>query len=253
MTRSEIIEALDGTHARIGRGIALSLHLLIVISAFAIALETVESLPAGLLRALVWVEYLTLSVFTLEYLLRLGCSERPLRYAVSFWGLVDFLSIVPALVFLLPDAQSIRSIRLLRLIRLLKLFYASRALDRLSRAFQKNRSELLIFSFIALVVLYLSAVGIYHFEHEAQPDTFGSIPSCLWWALATLTTVGYGDVYPITLAGRAFTGIVLLVGLGVIAVPAGLITSALLESDIEDPITDLDTETDYYTDTNKET
>lgn len=252
MTRAEVIQVLDGTHVRIGRSIALSLHLMIVVSAFAIAMETVQSLPADLRRALIWVEYLTLGVFALEYLLRFGCSQRPLRYAVSFWGIIDFLSVVPALMFLLPDAQSIRSVRLLRLVRLLKLFHASHALDRLSRAFRKNRSELVIFSFIALVVLYLSAVGIYHFEHEAQPDTFGSIPACLWWSLATLTTVGYGDVYPITLAGRAFTGIVLLVGLGVIAVPAGLITSALLESDIEDPITDLDTETDYYTDTNKE-
>jgi voltage-gated potassium channel len=188
-----------------------------------------------------------------EYLLRLACSPKPWRYAVSFWGIVDFLSIVPAILFLMPDAQSIRSLRLLRLIRLLKLFHASHALDRLARAFQKNRDELWIFSFIALVVLYLSAVGIYHFEHQAQPETFGSIPACLWWSLATLTTVGYGDVYPITLAGRAFTGIVLLVGLGVIAVPAGLITSALLEGDLEDPITDLDLETEYDTNTNKET
>jgi voltage-gated potassium channel len=233
--------------------VALSLHILIVISAVAIAMETVETLPATLRRILTWVEYLILAIFTVEYMLRLACSDRPLRYAVSFWGIVDFLAIVPAILFLLPDAQSIRSLRLLRLVRLLKLFYASRALDRLSRAFEKNRAELMIFSFIALVVLYLSAVGIYHFEHQAQPETFGSIPAALWWALATLTTVGYGDVYPVTLAGRAFTGLVLLVGLGIIAVPAGLITSALLESDLDDPLTDLDTETDYTTDTNKET
>lgn len=253
MTRRAILQVLDGTHPTIGRGVALLLHILIVISAVAIAMETVETLPATLRRVLTWVEYLILAIFTVEYMLRLACSDRPLRYAVSFWGIVDFLAIVPAILFLVPDAQSIRSLRLLRLVRLLKLFYASRALDRLSRAFEKNRAELMIFSFIALVVLYLSAVGIYHFEHQAQPETFGSIPAALWWALATLTTVGYGDVYPVTLAGRAFTGIVLLVGLGIIAVPAGLITSALLEGDLDDPLTDLDTETDYTTDTNKET
>lgn len=253
MTRGAILQALDGTHPTIGRGIAIALQLLIIVSAVAIALETVQSLPPMVRQVLLIVEYSVLAIFTAEYLLRLACSPKPLRYAVSFWGIVDFLSIVPAILFLVPDAQSIRSLRLLRLIRLLKLFHASHALDRLARAFQKNRDELWIFSFIALVVLYLSAVGIYHFEHQAQPDTFGSIPACLWWSLATLTTVGYGDVYPITLAGRAFTGIVLLVGLGVIAVPAGLITSALLEGDLEDPITDLDLETEYETDTNKET
>lgn len=243
MKRHEILSALDGTHPRLGRSIAFTIYGLIILSAVAISLETVQTLPAELRRALRWIEYLVLAIFTVEYALRLVCSPRPLRYAFSFWGLVDVLSIVPALLFLLPDAQSIRSLRLLRLIRLIKLFHANRAMDRLSRAFEKNRAELVIFTFIALVVLYLSAVGIYLFEHEAQPQTFGSIPAALWWALATLTTVGYGDVYPVTLAGRAFTGLVLLVGLGVIAVPAGLITAALLEED-EEPLTDLEYETD---------
>jgi len=252
MTRAGIIAALDGTHARIGRSVALGLHVLIVVSAVAIAMETVPGFDPTLRRALLWVEYMALSIFAVEYLLRLTCSPRPLRYALSFWGVIDFLAVVPAILFLLPDAQSIRSLRLLRLARLLKLFYASRALDRLARAFEKNRAELLIFTFIALVVLYLSAVGIYHFEHEAQPDTFGSIPACLWWALATLTTVGYGDVYPVTLVGRAFTGAVLLVGLGVIAVPAGLITSALLESEPA-PEHETTTETNDKSATNKET
>ena len=179
MARAGIIAALDGTHARIGRSVALGLHALIIVSAIAIAVETVPGLDPALRRALLWVEYTTLSVFAAEYLLRLTCSPRPLRYAVSFWGIVDFLAVVPAILFLLPDAQSIRSLRLLRLIRLLKLFYASRALDRLAGAFEKNRAELLIFTLIALVVLYLAAVGIHHFEHEAQPETFGSIPASL--------------------------------------------------------------------------
>jgi voltage-gated potassium channel len=133
-------------------------------------------------------------------------------------------------VFLFPDLTTIRAMRLLRLIRLMKLFKANRALDRIARAFQEVRAELGIFLFIAGVVLYLSAVGIYHFEHIAQPEVFGSIPSSLWWALATLTTVGYGDVYPITVGGRIFTGLVLMVGIGVIAVPAGLITASLMDS-----------------------
>ncbi|RFU14675.1 ion transporter [Rhodobacteraceae bacterium W635] len=252
MARAGIIAALDGTHARIGRSVALGVHGLIIVSAIAIAVETIPGLDPALRRALLWVEYTTLSVFAAEYLLRLTCSPRPLRYAVSFWGIVDFLAVVPAILFLLPDAQSIRSLRLLRLIRLLKLFYASRALDRLAGAFEKNRAELLIFTLIALVMLYLAAVGIHHFEHEAQPETFGSIPASLWWALATLTTVGYGDVYPITPAGRAFTGVVLLIGLGVIAVPAALITTALLETK-ETPQPDPNHKTDPNTDPNKET
>ena len=89
------------------------------------------------------------------------------------------------------------------------------------------KEELIIFSAVTLMLLYLSAVGIYHFEHAAQPENFKSIFDSLWWAVATLTTVGYGDVYPITLGGRMFTFVILMLGLGVVAVPTGIIASAL--------------------------
>lgn len=230
MTRAGIIAALDGKHPRLGRSIALAIYAMILISALAIAIETVPGLTSGVRRALLWVEIAILVVFAVEYALRLICSPRPLTYAFSFWGIIDFLAVVPAILFFFPDAQSIRAIRLLRLARLLKLFHANAALDRIAYAFAKNRSELLIFTFIAFVALYLAAVGIYHFEHAAQPDAFGSIPQSLWWAVATLSTVGYGDVYPVTVGGRVFTGIVLLVGIGIVAVPAGLVTSALLSA-----------------------
>jgi voltage-gated potassium channel len=137
---------------------------------------------------------------------------------------------VPAVLFLFPDLTTVRSMRLLRLLRILKLLKANRALDRIARAIVQIRAELLIFLFVGMVILYLAAVGIYHFEHIAQPEAFGSIPASLWWALATLTTVGYGDVYPITTGGRIFTGLVLMVGIGIVAVPAGLITAALLNN-----------------------
>ncbi|MBF9034607.1 ion transporter [Rhodobacterales bacterium HKCCE2091] len=229
MTRAEIISVLDGYHPRIGRKVALALYGLIVVSALAIAVETMPDLPPGLHAGLKALEIVILVTFSVEYLLRLSCSHRPLAYAFSFWGIVDFIAIVPAVLFLFPDIASVRALRLLRLARLLKLFHASAALDRIAHAFTKNRDELLIFSFIAAVVLYLAAVGIYHFEHRAQPEAFGSIPQAMWWALATLTTVGYGDVYPVTPGGRIFTGLVLLVGIGIVAVPAGLLTAALLE------------------------
>ena len=114
--------------------------------------------------------------------------------------------------------------------RILKLFKANRALDRIANAVFSVRAEFGIFLFIAVTALYLAAVGIYHFENAAQPDVFSSIPQSLCWAVATLTTVGYGDVYPVTAGGRIFTGAVLLIGIGVIAVPAGLITAALTEA-----------------------
>ncbi|AHM02823.1 Potassium voltage-gated channel subfamily KQT, possible potassium channel, VIC family [Roseibacterium elongatum DSM 19469] len=234
MHRSDIIEILDGTHPRVGRRVALAIYALIVISAVIIALETLPALSPEFRQLLRWGEAAILALFAVEYVTRLICSPRPQHYAVSFWGIIDFIAIVPAVLFLFPDLITVRALRLLRLVRLLKLFKANRALDRIARAFEQTKAELLIFSFVSTVILYLAAVGIYHFEREAQPEFFGSIPASLWWALSTLTTVGYGDVYPVTTGGRIFTGCVLLVGLGVVAVPAGLITVALIEQTHEE-------------------
>ncbi len=230
MKRTDIIAILDGENPRFGRGIALFIYGLIIASAVIIALETLPDLSPAMNSFLVMSEFVILCIFVVEYVLRLTCSESPLRYAFSFWGLVDFVAIVPALLFLFPDLTSVRALRLLRILRILKLFKANRALDRIARAVKRARAEFGIFFFIAVVALYLAAVGIYHFEHEAQPDGFSSIPESLWWAIATLTTVGYGDVYPITTGGRLFTGMVLLIGIGIVAVPAGLITAALAEA-----------------------
>lgn len=241
-SRAEVIEILDGTHPRVGRAVALAIYGLICVSAVVIALETMPSLSPAMNTILVTTEIVILSVFVIEYVLRLSCSAQPLHYAFSFWGIVDFLAIVPALIFLMPDFATIRAIRLLRLLRLLKLFKANRALDRITRALDGTKAEFAIFFFIACVALYLASVGIYHFEHQAQPDGFSSIPESLWWAIATFTTVGYGDVYPITVGGRIFTGVIMLIGIGIIAVPAGLVTAALTEAAPTDQILTKETE-----------
>ncbi len=234
MRKSEIIEILEGTHPRVGRGVALAIYGLIIASAVVIALETMPTLPPGWRAALGVAELVIIAAFAVEYLTRLVCSAHPLRYALSFWGIVDFIAIVPAIVFLVPDLATVRALRLLRLLRILKLFKANRALDRIAQAVGSVKAEFTIFLFIAMMALYFAAVGIYHFENEAQPEAFSSIPQSLWWAVATLTTVGYGDVYPVTAGGRIFTGAVLLIGIGVIAVPAGLITAALTAAGTSD-------------------
>ncbi len=232
--RTDIVAILDGTHPRAGRGVALAIYGLICASAVVIALETLPDLGPRLAGALRAAEVVLLAAFLVEYVLRLACSAQPLRYAVSFWGIVDFIAIVPAIVFLIPDFASFRALRLLRLLRLLKLFKANRALDRIVGTFRRARAEFGVFFFIAGVTLYLAAVGIYHFEHEAQPEAFSSIPESLWWAVTTLTTVGYGDMYPITTGGRIFTAVVMLIGISVVAVPVGLITAGLTETQSAD-------------------
>ncbi|WP_444927605.1 potassium channel family protein [Microbulbifer sp. TRSA002] len=110
----------------------------------------------------------------------------------------------------------------------------SKAVARFGRAFRMIKEELVLFRVTALILLYLSSVGIYYFESAAQPEQFKSIFHSLWWAVTTLTTVGYGDMYPVTLGGRIFTFFVLLIGLGVVAIPTGLVASALSKARIED-------------------
>lgn len=236
MRRTDLPLILDGTHPDHGRGIALAHQGLIVASALAISLETVPNLAPLLQAGLRAVEVLVLVVFTAEYLMRVVCAKRPLAYATSFWGLVDLLACLPLLLILSPEMAAIRTLRLLRLVRLLKLLHSNRALMRLQAAVKAIRGELMVFAFLAVIILYIAAVGIYMFEHEAQPEAFSSIPVSLWWAIVSFTTVGYGDIYPITAEGRIFTALVLFVGLGVIAVPTALITSALINTELREEI-----------------
>ncbi|SIS59971.1 voltage-gated potassium channel [Roseivivax lentus] len=226
--RNRLHLALRGSDPVHGRALAFALHAVILASALMLTLQSMDSLPDAAHRALHVGEYIILAIFTVEYAARLWSAPDRLRYATSFWGIIDLLAILPAILMLLPDWQSLRLLRLLRAVRLLKLLRLSHAMARIERAFAESRDELILFTFAAVIILFIAAVGIHHFEHEAQPEKFGSIPAALWWALATLTTVGYGDVYPITIGGRIFTGFILLVGLGVIAIPASVITAALL-------------------------
>ena len=225
--REKVRAIIAGTNQQWGRLFDATIIALIMLSAVSLAIETLPDLPDSLRQILRVEEIVVVSVFTAEYALRLWAAERPLGYVFSFWGLIDILAILPFFLALGIDLRGVRVLRLLRLLRILKLVRYMKAMHRLNRAFREIRDELAIFGLMSAMVLYLAAVGIYYFEHEAQPDRFSSIPQALWWSLATLTTVGYGDVYPVTVGGRVFTFFVLLIGLGVVAVPSGLIASAL--------------------------
>lgn len=171
-----------------------------------------------------------LAVFTVEYILRVITSPVKKKYILSFFGIVDLLAILPTLVSLgLINFQVLRLARLMRLFKIFKNKKLTEAILRLQSAFTAVRSELFVFLFIVFILIYFSAVGIYVFENSTQPDKFSSIPMCLWWALTTLTTVGYGDMYPLTAGGRIFTGLILLIGMGLVAIPTGLIASSLVK------------------------
>lgn len=167
------------------------------------------------------------SFFLLEYLARLWSAEKPLAYVLSFWGIVDFAASLPVLLVVGGNTASVRTLRLLRLARLTKLLRIGGAEERIIRAFRSIAPELGVFFVFAAVLIFFAATGIYFFESEAQPGAFGSIPQSLWWAVITLTTVGYGDVYPVTPGGRVFTGLLLLIAISIVAIPTGLISAAL--------------------------
>jgi voltage-gated potassium channel len=223
-TLKEIVERSDTS---IGRAFDLSIQFLIVLSLIAFSVETLPNLSPTWVRFLHIFEIATVSVFTAEYVVRLFVADRKVIFVTSFFGVIDLLAILPFYLLFGVDLRSIRAFRLLRLFRMFKLVRYSNAIQRFHRAFLIARKELVLFLFVTMILLYLAAVGIYHFEHDAQPDVFASVFHSLWWAVVTLTTVGYGDVYPITVGGRIFTFVVLLIGLGVVSVPAGLVASAL--------------------------
>jgi voltage-gated potassium channel len=143
---------------------------------------------------------------------------------LSFFGIIDLLAILP---FYLSTGLDLRSLRALRLLRIFKFFRYSKTLKRVSTALAIAKQELILFFSLTCILLYLSAVGIYHFENPVQPEVFTSIFDSLWWSVATLTTVGYGDLYPITVGGKVFTFLILMIGLGIVSIPAGIIASAV--------------------------
>ena len=205
--------------------------LLIVASLVSMSLSTVPDLPPVWRTILATAENVIVALFTVEYVLRIWTAQDWWRYVRSPFGLVDLLALLPFYITFawagMIDLRALRALRLLRVFRVFKVAQYNTAMARLGKAVKYAREEALVFLFATLVLLYIAAMGIHHFEYEAQPDKFKSVFHSLWWAVVTLTTVGYGDAYPITLGGRIFTFVILICGMGIVAVPAGLIATGL--------------------------
>lgn len=225
---------IDGSDTKAGRIFDSTIQLLIVVSVISFSIETIPNLSEITTQILSIIETFIVSIFTLEYTLRVYAVDRKRDYVFSFYGIIDFIAIAPFYLSIGVDLRSLRILRMLRLFRLLKLVRYNSAMQRFSRAFIIAKEEIVLFGSVTIMLLYLSAVGIYYFENEAQPEQFKSIFHSFWWAVVTLTTVGYGDVYPVTLGGRVFTFLMLMVGLGIVAVPAGLLASAFSKARSEE-------------------
>ena len=218
----------NSTHG--GRLFDYVVQFVIVVSLISFSIETLPDLSTSVRDVLRIVEFACVAIFTVEYLLRIFVAERKLRFVFSFYGLVDLAAILPFYLATGLDLRSVRILRFLRLIRALKLVRYSKAAQLFNRAFVIAREELVLFGVVALMLLYLASVGIWYFEHNSQPEAFSSVFSSIWSAVPTLTTVRYGDVYPVTDWGKIFTFFTLVIGLGIIAVPTGILASALGEA-----------------------
>ena len=211
------------------------IQLIIVLSLISFSLETLPSTTEEFRLVLEKFEFVSIIIFSIEYVLRVLVSKKPLKYIFSFYGIIDILAILPFYLNRFLDLRFLRAFRVFRIFRALKLIRYNKALNRFNIAFKIVKEELVLFFIVILIMLFIVSAGIYSFENEAQPEIFKSVFHSGWWSIVTLTTVGYGDVYPITLGGKVFTFFVLMIGIGVVAVPAGLVGTALSKArELED-------------------
>lgn len=217
------------------------IYTLIILNVFSIILESYKEIRIEFGQLLYYVELFSVIIFSIEYILRLWTSnlfynfnsifKSQLKFATSKLGLIDLISILPFyLPLLFPfDLRVIRILRLLRLVRIFKLGRLSKSLKTITSVLRETRGELSITIFVAFILLVLSSTLMYFIESDVQPDKFENIGQALWWSVATLTTVGYGDVYPITATGKILSALIALIGIGFIALPTGIISSAFIE------------------------
>ena len=226
--------------SRASRVVGGLIALLIVINVASVILESVESIRRHYEPILWWIEQIATAAFSVEYLLRVwtavdrvsGQFRHPvwgrLRYATQFFSVVDLIAVLPAVLGLL-GAGDFRVLRLMRLLRMLKLSRHSTTFSLLWAVFREEASAIGAVLFILVMTLIMSGSVMFMIEGEAQPKAFSSIPDAMWWAIETLTTVGYGDMVPVTPLGKVIGGLVSVVGIGTLALFSGVVTVSFMD------------------------
>ncbi|MBE7628651.1 ion transporter [Tenacibaculum piscium] len=228
--KEKLRNIIENNTSKEGKVFDYFIQVLILLSLIAFTVETLPNNSNTTINFLNIFETTCIIIFSIEYILRILISKKPLKYIFSFYGIIDFLAIFPYYIKGIFDLRTLRMFRIFRVFRALKLIRYNKALNRFHIAAKIVKEEMVLFFIVTFIFVFLAASGIYFFENEAQPESFKSIIHSGWWAIATLTTVGYGDVYPITVGGKIFTFFILLVGVGVVTVPAGLVASALAKA-----------------------
>jgi voltage-gated potassium channel len=214
---------------------------LIILNVVAVFFESYDHLDASYKTGLHWFELFSIAIFTTEYILRIWTAdlkysnEKPLKAKLKFifstYGIIDLIAIIP---FFLPlitklDLRILRSLRLFRLLRIFKLGRHSSSLKLIGSVLKETKYDLAVTTFVVFILLIISSTLMFYLENGSQPEAFNNIGQSLWWAVATLTTVGYGDIYPITVGGKILGSIIALLGIGIVALPTGIISSAFIE------------------------
>jgi voltage-gated potassium channel len=228
-TKAWLFEVIFGTQTPAGRIYDISLIVIILLSVLVLIIDSIEGIPERVEFVLWSLEWLFTLLFTLEYLLRLWISPRPVVYARSFYGVIDLLAILPSYLSLLFSGAQylllIRLLRVLRVFRILKLVrYLSEANVLMRSIVQSRRKIMVFFLFVGILIVLFGALM---FAIEGPENGFTSIPVSIYWAVVTLTTVGYGDISPQTPLGQSIAALVMLVGYAILAVPTGIVTAEL--------------------------
>ncbi|MEZ8942772.1 ion transporter [Vibrio sp. 10N.247.311.12] len=218
-----------GTHTPAGRAFDITLIVAILASLLVLILESIPNVMTEWSQQLRYIEYTFTALFTLEYLLRLYCSPKPKSYATSFYGVVDLLAILPTyLAIIFPGASFMGVVRLLRVMRIFRILKLVRYLQDsnilLRSLLMARRKILIFFSTVGILVVIFGALI---FVIEGPDNGFTSIPHSIYWAIVTITTVGYGDMVPQTALGKAIASLTMLLGYSILAVPTGIITAEL--------------------------
>lgn len=227
--RLKVYTVIFEADTRAGKAFDTGLILLVLLSVLVVMLESVASIQARHGRLLDVLEYFFTAVFTIEYLLRLACVRYPMRYALSFYGVVDLLAVLPTyLAFFFPELYALVDVRVLRLLRVFRIFKLGAYLAEFAMLGQALRASVRkIMVFLSVVLMVVTIMGTVMYLVEGPANGYTSIPTSIYWAITTMTTVGFGDITPKTDLGRAIASLMMLLGWGVLAVPTGIVTAEM--------------------------
>lgn len=230
--KDQLYEIIFEADTREGKIFDLTLLFVILISIALVMLESVPSIRGNFQGALKVMEWVITIIFTIEYLLRIIIVKKPLKYIFSFYGIIDFLSVIPTYLSLVIIGSHsfviIRVLRLLRVFRILKLTRYTQAGKTLAKALWNSREKISVFIFFITIIVVIFGTIMYLVEGEVHG--FTSIPRSIYWAIVTLTTVGYGDISPATPLGQFLASIIMIMGYAIIAVPTGIVTAEIIHS-----------------------